>query len=123
MQQLNSVNGMTDQQRQRRLARAENLERLPAEDRMRVNRSAQEWTTLPDYRQTVMRNAFRDLRSVPPDQRSMALNSSRYQGQFTPQERGILSDLLRVSRTSRRTRYRFQVSGLSRTSGVSNLRG
>ncbi len=63
---------------------------------MNVNRSAQEWKKLPEDRQTVMRNAFRDLRSVPPDQRSMVLNSSRYQGQFTPQERGILSDLLRV---------------------------
>jgi hypothetical protein len=44
----------------------------------------------------MMKNAFRDLRSVPPDQRAIVLNSSRYQGQFSPQERGILSDLLRV---------------------------
>ena len=47
-------------------------------------------------RQTMMRNAFRDLRAVPPDQRSIVLNSSRYQGQFSPEERGILSDMLRV---------------------------
>jgi hypothetical protein len=51
---------------------------------------------LPPDRQTMMRNAFRDLRAVPLDQRSMVLNSSRYQGQFSPQERGILSDVLRV---------------------------
>ena len=38
---------MPEQQKQRRLARAENLEHLPAEDRMRINRSAREWTTLP----------------------------------------------------------------------------
>jgi hypothetical protein len=44
----------------------------------------------------MMKNAFRDLRSVPPDQRSTVLNSARYQNQFSPQERGILSDLLRV---------------------------
>jgi hypothetical protein len=43
-----------------------------------------------------MKNAFRDLRSVPPDQRDIVLNSARYQSQFSPQERGILSDMLRV---------------------------
>ena len=43
-----------------------------------------------------MRRAFQDLRAVPLDQRPMVLNSSRYQGVFTPEERGILSDLLRV---------------------------
>jgi hypothetical protein len=43
-----------------------------------------------------MRNAFRDLRSVPPDQRPMVLNSNRYQNMFSPDERGILSDMLRV---------------------------
>jgi len=31
---------------------------------------------------------------VPLDQRQMVLNSSRYQGVFTPEERGILSDFL-----------------------------
>jgi hypothetical protein len=96
MQQFNTVNKMPDEQRQRRLARAENLERLPAEDRMRINRSAHDWTTLPQDRQTMMKNAFRDLRSVPLDQRQTVLNSARYQSQFTPKERGILGDLLRV---------------------------
>ena len=31
-----------------------------------------------------------------PDQRQTVLNSSCYQGAFTPDERGILSDFLRV---------------------------
>jgi hypothetical protein len=43
-----------------------------------------------------MRGAFRDLRAVPMDQRAIVLNSSRYQGVFTPDERGVLSDMLRV---------------------------
>jgi len=33
---------------------------------------------------------------VPLDQRETVLNSARYQNAFSPQERGILSDLLRV---------------------------
>jgi hypothetical protein len=89
MNQLHQVNQMPDAQRERRLARAENLERLSPEDRAQVAQSARRWTTLPADRQTMMRNAFRDLRSV-------VLNSSRYQGQFSPEERGILSNMLRV---------------------------
>jgi hypothetical protein len=96
VQQLHSVNQMPDTVRERRLARAEMMERLSPQDRMKVNRSAREWTTLPSDRQSVMKNAFRDLRAVPPDQRGIVLNSARYQGQFSPQERGILSDMLRV---------------------------
>jgi hypothetical protein len=44
----------------------------------------------------MMKGAFQDLRAVPPDQRPMVLNSSRYQGAFSPEERGILSDMLRA---------------------------
>jgi len=33
---------------------------------------------------------------VPLDQRSTVLNSARYQSQFTPDEREILSNLLRA---------------------------
>lgn len=96
LQQLRDVDRLTDQQRQRRLARAENLERLSPEERMRVNRSAREWTTLPPQRQAVMKDAFHALRAVPPDQREIVLNSQRYRDQFTPQERGILTELLKV---------------------------
>ena len=96
VQQLHNVNQMPNPVRERRLARAELMERLSPEDRMHVNRSAREWTTLQSDRQNVMKNAFRDLRSVPLDQRSIVLNSARYQGQFSNQERGILADMLRV---------------------------
>ena len=83
-------------QRDRRLARAEALERLSPQERGQINDSAREWRTLPADRQTMMRDAFRNLREVPPDQRQMVLNSSRYQNAFSPEERGILSNLLRV---------------------------
>lgn len=96
VQQLHQVNQMPDEQRQRRLARAEMLERLSPQDRMRVNLSAQRWTAQPPQRQALMRNAFRDLREVPLEQRQIVLNSSRYQGVFTSEERGILADMLRV---------------------------
>jgi hypothetical protein len=43
-----------------------------------------------------MKSAFRDLRNVPPDQRETVLNSARYQNAFSPDERGILSNMLSV---------------------------
>ena len=95
-QQLRSVDRMPEQQRDRRLARNEMLERLSPEDRLSINRSGRAWSALPSDRQMQMRRAFQDLRGVPPDQRQTVLNSSRYQNMFTPQERGILSDFLRV---------------------------
>ena len=47
-------------------------------------------------RQAVVKRAFQDLRSVPLDQRDTVLNSARYQSQFSPDERGILGNLLRA---------------------------
>lgn len=96
VQQLNRVDQMPEAQRERRLARAENLERLSPAERAQVSDSARRWTTLPADRQALMKNAFRDLRSVPLDQRQTVLNSSRYQNVFSPDERGILSNMLRV---------------------------
>ncbi len=96
VRQLNQVNQLPEEQRQRRLARAETLERMSPQDRMRVNLSARRWSALPADRQALMRSAFRDLRAVPLDQRQTVLNSARYQGVFSPEERGILSDVLRA---------------------------
>jgi len=96
VQQLHQVNQLPEEQRQRRLARADALEHLSPQERMQVNNSARRWAAQPAGRQTLMRGAFRDLRAVPPDQRQTVLNSARYQGAFSPEERGILSDMLRV---------------------------
>jgi hypothetical protein len=77
-------------------ARVDMLERLSPQEKMQVDIAARRWVTLPVDRQAVMKDAFRDLRAVPPNQRQTVLNSSRYQYAFSPEERGILSDMLRV---------------------------
>ena len=96
VQQLHQVDQLSEEQRQRRLARAEMIEHLQPQQRMQINLSARRWAALPVDRQALMKSAFRDLRSVPPEQRRTVLDSNRYQGVFTPEERGILSDMLRV---------------------------
>ena len=87
-QQLRQVDKMPAPQRDLRLQRNEMLERLSPEERMSINRSGRQWAALPADRQTQVRRAFHDLRGVPLDQRQTVLNSARYQGQFTPEERG-----------------------------------
>jgi Protein of unknown function (DUF3106) len=96
LQQLHQVNQMPEQERDRRLARNEMLERLSPQDRMQANLAMRSWAALPPGRQGMMKRAFQDLRAVPVEQRQTVLNSARYQGAFSPQERGILSDLLRA---------------------------
>ena len=96
VRQLHQVNQMPEEQRERRLARAEAIERMSPQDRMNLNLSGRRLATLPPDRQMMVKRAFRDLRSVPLDQRQTVLNSMRYQGVFSPDERGILSDFLRV---------------------------
>jgi hypothetical protein len=96
MQQLHAVDQMPEQQRERRLARNEMLERLDPQERMNLNQASRSFAGLPPDRRQTLKRAFQDLRSVPLDQRETVLSSARYQGQFSPQERDILSNFLRV---------------------------
>ena len=96
VQELHRVDQMPEQQRQRRLARAEALERMSSQERQRVTTASQRWASQPVDRQSMMKSAFRDLRGVPEDQRLTVLNSERYKGAFSAEERGILADMLKA---------------------------
>ena len=96
LRQLHQVNQLPEEQRERRLARAEALEHMSPQQRMSLNLSGLRLKALPPDRQALVKRAFQDLRSVPLDQRQTVLSSSRYQGVFTPEERGILTDFLRA---------------------------
>jgi hypothetical protein len=96
IQQLQRLNKMPEAQRDRRLARAENFERLSPAEQMQVRQSSRELDNLPADRKAMVGRAFQDLRGVPVDQRQTMLNSARYNATFTPQERNILSNILRV---------------------------
>lgn len=96
MRQLQNVDQMNEQQRLRRLERSELIERMSPLERMNLKHSNQVFNALPTNRQTLMKRAFQDLRNVPSDQRQTVLNSGRYQSTFSPEERAILNDFLRV---------------------------
>lgn len=96
MRQLQQVDRMPEQERERRLARAEMIERMSPQERMQLNQSSRQLRALPPDRQALVKRAFQELRSVPLDQRQTVLDSERYQGMFSPQERNILGTLLRA---------------------------
>jgi len=96
VQQLHQLNQMPEAQRDRRLARSEMLEHMSPQEQMQVRQAGGRFMGLPPDRQAIVKRAFQDLRSVPLDQRSTVLNSARYQSQFSPEERNILSNLLRA---------------------------
>jgi hypothetical protein len=92
---LQQLNQMTPQQRQRRLEMVENMERLSPQQQQQVRGSARMLSQMPPDRQQAVKDAMRSLRNVPPGQRQSELNSPKY-SQLTPQEHGIVGNLLTV---------------------------
>ena len=63
---------------------------------MRINLSARRWAALPPDRQAMMKQRLPRSARGSAGPAPTVLNSARYQGVFSPEERGILSDMLRV---------------------------
>ncbi|HEY0758252.1 MAG TPA: DUF3106 domain-containing protein [Acidisarcina sp.] len=96
VQRLHDLDNMPAGQRERTLQRVENMERLSPEQRDQVRGAASQLRTMPQDRQRAVRRAFQDLRNVPPGLRSSELQSPRFAGQFSPEERSVLGNLLSV---------------------------
>jgi hypothetical protein len=96
VQRLRQVDQMPPEQRQRVLEHIENMERLSPQQQQAVRWSANRLGQLPSYRQQAVREAIRSLREVPPPYRQSQLYSPRYASQLTPEELGIVGNLLTV---------------------------
>ena len=80
--------------RQRIMERNERFMALPPERQQEIRGASEMLGRMsPDRRQAV-RQAFRDLRNMPEEQRQGALNSARFQAEYSPQERSVLGNLL-----------------------------
>lgn len=93
---LNQLDAMPTEQRRRLIERNEAIERLTPPQRQQVRGAMQQLGTLPADRRRMVARAFRDLREMDPSQRQAILSSDRFRSQFSPQERGTLSQLLDV---------------------------
>ena len=93
---LTQLNNMSPEQRRRIIDRTEAMERLTPPQRQQVRGAMQQLGGLPEDRRRLVARAFRDLREMPQPQRQAILNSDRFRGQFSDQERSTLSSLLAV---------------------------
>jgi hypothetical protein len=93
---LTQLNNMSPEQRRRILERTEAMEQLTPPQRQQVRGALQQFKGLPTDRRRLVARAFRDLREMPQPQRQEILNSDRFRGQFSDQERNTLSSLLAV---------------------------
>jgi hypothetical protein len=51
---------------------------------------------LPPDRRRLVHKAIDDLRAMPPDQREQIINSDRFKGMFSDQERGLMQGATRL---------------------------
>jgi len=93
---LTQLNSMPLEQRRRLLERNEAMANLSAPQRQQVRGAMQQFSSLPQDRRRLVARAFRDLREMPDPQRQAILNSDRFRGQFSDQERSTLTNLLAV---------------------------
>lgn len=93
---LTQLNNMTPEQRRRVLEHTEAMEHLTVPQREQIRSAMQQYRGLPEERRRLVARAFRDLREMPQPQRQAILNSDRFRGQFSDQERNTLSGLLAV---------------------------
>jgi hypothetical protein len=93
---LQSLDQKTPEQQQRIMARNEAFERLSPERKQEVRGASQALSQMSADRQLVVRHAFQQLRRMPTEQRQQLLNSRVYGGQFSPQERTVLGNLLSI---------------------------
>ena len=82
--------------RRRLMERNEIFMGLPAGQQAAIRRSSQMLRQMPPDRQHAIRQAFRNLRDMPPGEREQALDSARFQAEYSPQERDIMRNLLAI---------------------------
>jgi hypothetical protein len=93
---LTQLNNMPPEQRRRMIEHTEVMEHLTPQQRQQFRSATEQYRSLPEDRRRLVARAFRDLREMPQPQRQAILNSDRFRGQFSDQERGTLSNLLAV---------------------------
>ena len=78
------------------LNRMETWEHLTPEQKQQARQIFGQMRQLPPDRQRMVTTAIRDLRAMPPDQREKVINSERFKGMFSDQERAMMRDATRL---------------------------
>jgi hypothetical protein len=95
-QRLQHFYSLPPQQQQRMLNRMETWEHLTPGQKDQARQLFNRMQQLPPDRQRMVHTAIRDLRALPPDQREQIIDSNRFRGMFSSQERDIMRGATRL---------------------------
>jgi hypothetical protein len=93
---LQHFSNLPPQQQLNMLNRMETWEHLTPEQKQQARQVFAQFRQLPPDRQRMVRTAIRDLRAMPPDQREQIINSDRFKGMYSEQERGMMREVSRL---------------------------
>jgi hypothetical protein len=91
-QRLEHFSNLPPQQQLRMLNRMETWEHLTPQQKQQARQIFGQMRLLPPDRQRMVRTAVRDLAAMPPDQRERVINSDRFKGMFSDQERNLMRE-------------------------------
>jgi hypothetical protein len=95
-QRLQRFSSLPPQQQQRVLNRMETWEHLTPGQKQEARQLFGRMQQLPPDRRRMVSTAIRDLRAMPPGQREQIIDSKRFQGVFSPEERDIMRGAARL---------------------------
>ena len=78
------------------LNRMETWEHLTPEQKQQARQIFGQMQQLPPDRRRMVHKAIDDLRGMPPDQREQIINSDRFKGMFSDQEREMMRGATRL---------------------------
>ena len=78
------------------LNRMETWEHLTRDQKEQARQVFGQMRQLPPDRQRMVTTAVRDLRAMPPDQRERVIDSDRFKGMFSDQEREMMRGAARL---------------------------
>lgn len=78
------------------LNRMDTWEHLTPEQKQQARQIFGQFRQLPPARQRMVSAAVRDLRAMPPAQREQIINSDRFKGMFSDQEREMMREATRL---------------------------
>ena len=95
-QRLHDFYSRPPEQQQRMLNRMETWEHLTPGQKQQARQLFGHMQQLPPERRRMVGTAIRDLRAMPPGQREQIIDSNRFKGMFSPQERDIMRGAARL---------------------------
>src|SRR6516164_8634151 len=95
-ERLQHFSSLPPQQQLQVLNRMETWEHLTPEQKQQARQVFGQMQQLPPDRRRLVHKAIDDLRAMPPDQREQIINSDRFKGVFSDQERDLMRGATRL---------------------------